>query len=322
MHSSPSTIMTELRTKPSVLPVDTPQPQAVADGVSGLTLCEKDSGSQKSMDKGAPIIMDGSKKVSNAENNDIQIEIDSLFDETDDIFKPKNTLMTEVDDIFAEADAESKVGGAEIQDSDADFGTDDIESRMRDIETIHHPLKRKPKTGRQGSKDNPLVIPDSDTKSESDSESQDGFLWKKRRVSHSLVERRQVRSWRRMIDETDDEANETETMDKAIPRTAASSTRHSDFNSTLFKSADCIESQSVARVGGNGEWGIHGIIGKEVIEGKVYYCVDWEPTMMPLDELWGAERLVREFEAKEQAQQRKMCRTQKKKHRGRHRKQK
>ena len=56
----------ELRTKPSILPVDTPQPQAVADGVSGLTLREKDSDSQKSTDKGAPIIMDGSKKVSNA----------------------------------------------------------------------------------------------------------------------------------------------------------------------------------------------------------------------------------------------------------------
>ena len=62
--------------------------------------------------------------------------------------------MTEVDDIFAEADAKSKVGSAEIQDSDAEFGTDDIESGMRDIETetINHPLKRKAKTGRQGSK--------------------------------------------------------------------------------------------------------------------------------------------------------------------------
>ena len=60
--------------------------------------------------------------------------------------------MTEVDDIFAEADAESKVGVAEIQDSDAEFGTDDIESGMKDIETICHPLKRKAKTGSQGSK--------------------------------------------------------------------------------------------------------------------------------------------------------------------------
>ena len=147
---------------------------------------------------------------------------------------------------------------------------------------------------------------------------------------------------RRMVGETDDEANETEfeiggtrvragdaqfendgeDNGQSRPRPVASSTHHSDFDSTLFKSADRIESQSVARVGGNGEWGIHGIIGKEVIEGKVYYCVDWEPTMMPLDELRGAERLVREFEAKEQAQQRKMGRTQKKKHRGRRRKQK
>ncbi|KAI9853669.1 MAG: hypothetical protein M1813_002029 [Trichoglossum hirsutum] len=234
---------------------------------------------------------------------------------TDDIFESKNGLMIEVDDIFAEADAESKVGGAEIQDSDAEFGTDDIESEIKDIETICYPLKRKAKTGSQGSKDNPLVIPDSDTESESDSE---------------------IYSWRRMIDETDDEANETEfeiggTRVRACdaqskndgedngqshPHLAASSTHHSDFDSTLFKSADRIESQSVARVGENGEWGIHEIISKEVIEGKVYYCVDWEPMMMPLDELWGAERLVREFEAKEQVQQRKIGRIQKKKHRG------
>jgi hypothetical protein len=60
--------------------------------------------------------------------------------------------MIEVDDIFAEADAESKVGGAEIQDSDAEFGTDDIESEIKDIETICYPLKRKAKTGSQGSK--------------------------------------------------------------------------------------------------------------------------------------------------------------------------
>jgi hypothetical protein len=114
-----------------------------------------------------------------------------------------------------------------------------------------------------------------------------------------------VRSWRRMIDETDDEANETEfeiggtrvrvsdaqsendgeDNGQSHPRPVASSTHHSDFDSALFKSADRIESQSVARVEGNGEWGIYGIIGKEVIEGKVYYCVDWKPTMMPLDEL-------------------------------------
>src|SRR5438552_350089 len=37
----------ELRIKPSILPVDTPQPQAiaVADGAGGLTTCGKDSDS-------------------------------------------------------------------------------------------------------------------------------------------------------------------------------------------------------------------------------------------------------------------------------------
>ena len=39
--------------------------------------------------------------------------------------------MTKVDDIVAEADAESKVDSAEIQDSDVEFGIDDIESGMR-----------------------------------------------------------------------------------------------------------------------------------------------------------------------------------------------
>ncbi|KAI9860345.1 MAG: hypothetical protein M1813_006234, partial [Trichoglossum hirsutum] len=384
----------ELRIKPSILPVDTPQPQAiaVADGAGGLTTCGKDSDSisdgdhlspegqgshdsactsqggdracsQKFKDKGAPILISGSEEVSIAKNNDIQIEIDhlsskgrgshgsacisqaqdqacseqyqdkgasisideaagsvengdplfaetidvgdqtysqqpqdkgasiiiegpekvggvgedcdieieidSLFGETDDIFKLKNTLMTEVvDGILGEADAESEVGRAEIQDGDVEFGTDDIESEMRNIEAICHPLKRKAKTGKQGSQDNPLVIPDSETESETES-----FI---------------VCFWQRMIDETDDEASETEfeiggtrvrTGDaqsendgednrQSHPRPAALSTHYSDFNSALFKSADRIESQSVARVGGNGEWGIYGIIDKEVIEGK------------------------------------------------------
>jgi hypothetical protein len=60
-------------------------------------------------------------------------------------------MIEVVNDIFAEADAESKVGGAEIQDGNAEFGTDDIESRMRDIEAICHPLKCKAKTRKQGS---------------------------------------------------------------------------------------------------------------------------------------------------------------------------
>ena len=68
--------------------------------------------------------------------------------------------------------------------------------------------------------------------------------------------------------------------------------------------------------------GIHGIIGKEVIEGKLYYCVDWEPTMMPVNEIWGAKRLVREFEAKEETRLRRAGNTREKKLRGRPRKQK
>ena len=54
------------------------------------------------------------------------------------------------------------------------------------------------------------------------------------------------------------------------------------------------------KVGGNREWGIHRIIGKEVIEGRAYYYVDWELMMMLLDKLCRVEYLVQEFQAKEQ----------------------
>jgi len=96
--------------------------------------------------------------------------------------------------------------------------------------------------------------------------------------------------------ENDGVASEIEDNEQSHLRSAASSAHHSDIAST-----DLVRPQSFARVGGNGEWEIHGIIGKEVIEGKVYYCVDWKPTMMPLSELSRAERLVEEFETKEQA---------------------
>jgi hypothetical protein len=89
-----------------------------------------------------------------------------------------------------------------------------------------------------------------------------------------------------------------------------------------FESANRVKPRSVARVGGDGEWGIHGIIDKEVIEGKVYYCVDWEPTMVRVDELLGAESLVREFETKEEVQLRRASNTRERKHHGRLRKQK
>ena len=82
--------------------------------------------------------------------NNIQIEINSLFYETDDIVGPKNSLMIEVDDVFAEVNAESKFGIAEVQDADvAKFAANDIENEMRDI---RHLLECKAKTGGQGSK--------------------------------------------------------------------------------------------------------------------------------------------------------------------------
>ena len=57
--------------------------------------------------------------------------------------------MTEADDIFS--DAEFKVGSAEVQDGDTEYGANDIESEMRNTETIRNPLKRKAETGTQGS---------------------------------------------------------------------------------------------------------------------------------------------------------------------------
>ena len=98
------------------------------------------------------------------------------------------------------------------------------------------------------------MILGSDTESESDTENKDGLAWKKRKVNHSLdghqgehlfaIKRMAylkvftVRSQSIAIDETDDEVD------------------------------GAVKLQSVARVGGNGEWGIHGIIGKEVIGGE------------------------------------------------------
>ena len=72
----------------------------------------------------------------------------------------------------------------------------------------------------------------------------------------------------------------------------------------------------------DGEWRIHGIIGKEVIGGEIHYCVDWYPTFVPESELGKARRFVQEFEAKEEAEHRKMGHTQGKKPRGRPRKRK
>ena len=86
------------------------------------------------------------------------------------------------------------------------------------------------------------------------------------------------------------EDNEQSHLHSAQPHRA----HHSDITST-----DLVRPQLFAKVGGNGKWEIHGIIGKEVIEGKVYYYMDWKLMMMSLSELSGAECLVEEFETKE-----------------------
>ncbi|KAI9764746.1 MAG: hypothetical protein M1839_005776, partial [Geoglossum umbratile] len=135
--------------------------------------------------------------------------------------------------------------------------------------------------------DNLLVI--LDDKSDSDSESEDDFGWKKRRVD-------QV-SWLEAIDETNNEANDTKFSISCTRGRAGNAKSESD--SSTF--TDLVERQPAARVEVNGEWGIHGIIGKEVIEGVLHYCVDWEPTMLLKDALRGAWRMVQKFEAKEQA---------------------
>ena len=129
-----------------------------------------------------------------------------------------------------------------------------------------------------------------------------------------------VRSRWRKIDDTDDtddtdKADEADEADKFGCRVkAASNIDGSDDN-------ELVKPQLFARVGGNGEWGIHGIIGSEIIDGKLHYCVDWQPTMIPFDKLFGAQRLVREFETREQARKQARLRradnTRPKKYRGR-----
>ena len=58
--------------------------------------------------------------------------------------------MTEID-ISSEPDVKPKAGSTEIQDGSAEFEADGIESEMRDVVFVCHPLKRKARTGRQGS---------------------------------------------------------------------------------------------------------------------------------------------------------------------------
>jgi hypothetical protein len=57
----------------------------------------------------------------------------------------------------------------------------------------------------------------------------------------------------------------------------------------------------VAEVDSKQEWGIHGIIGKEEIDGMAHYWVDWNPTLVPKYELGKAKVLVEKFEARLQA---------------------
>jgi hypothetical protein len=79
-------------------------------------------------------------------NSDLEIEFDFLFDETLNVTGPKsNNIVTETD-IFTEPDVESKVGSTEVRDGGAELEINDIESGMGDIETIHPPLKHKPRT--------------------------------------------------------------------------------------------------------------------------------------------------------------------------------
>ncbi|KAI9778252.1 MAG: hypothetical protein M1839_008276 [Geoglossum umbratile] len=247
---------------------------------------------QKSENDDALSFVGGSREFSNAEN--VRNELDSLFDETDGVVGTENGFVTKAGSAFAKASAECE---AEVQDSDAEFRAN---NGMGD----NHHLSRY----------NPLVAPDD----ESDSESEDDLVWKKRRVD-------QV-PWLRTADETDNETdNETDDTkfgisctrvraDDARPEADGIASQIEDFVST---STGPVEPQPVIRVGGNGEWGIYGIIGKEVINGVLHYCVDWESTMLPTDVLRGGGRMVQEFETKEQARSGKRGHSRKRKRAGR-----
>jgi hypothetical protein len=56
-------------------------------------------------------------------------------------------------------------------------------------------------------------------------------------------------------------------------------------------------------VGANQDWEVRDILGKKVIDGKVYYLVYLEPTLVPEDSLLEtAKELADEFEARLRAQ--------------------
>ena len=81
--------------------------------------------------------------MSNPFTGNSDLEIDSFFNEILDDAEPKNnSLMT---------GAKSTVDSPEMQDGVAEFEADNIESEMGDTEIVRHPLKRKARTGGQGS---------------------------------------------------------------------------------------------------------------------------------------------------------------------------
>ncbi|KAI9765645.1 MAG: hypothetical protein M1840_007202 [Geoglossum simile] len=294
--------------KPSILPGDAPRSQAITVAGSSHSSSDGDQGShhselasrgqnqtcvQNSMGGVAPVFVGGSEEASGAEN--VWDELRSRFSETDSVVETENGFVTKAGDAFAKASAEPEASGAEVQDSDEEFGANSLENGMRGN---RHLLKRKLKNGGQGN--NPLVIMDDG--SNDDSESEDDFMWKKRKVSQD--------PWLRTADDTDDETDGEDDGTKFGVSCTKARVRDSRSESDGIASqiedfasnpTDLVEPNPVARVGCNGEWGIHGIIGKEVIQGVIYYCVDWEPTMLPKDVLRGARRMVQEFEAKEQA---------------------
>ncbi|KAI9765892.1 MAG: hypothetical protein M1840_007033 [Geoglossum simile] len=287
----------EHETKLSTLPVNTPQLQATAVAGNAGDLATHDD--EFPLERRASSVSAFVQSQNHSCGQQYLDRSSSVIRDDVSVTWRSTPFYKDSGDTEPTTETESKSGSPRI------WG---IESEIGDTEIVHNPLKRKTGTGGQGSQDNPWVIPDSDT--ESDTENWDGLAWKKRKVC----------SRRRTIDVTDDEADSaefgstrvragdihsesdsasdirgSEGREQAHPSPAALSA----YYSALFKSDDRVEAQSVARVGGNGEWGIHGIIGKEVIDSVVYYCVDWQPTMLPLNQLKGARRLIQEFEEKQ-----------------------
>jgi hypothetical protein len=80
---------------------------------------------------------------------------------------------------------------------------------------------------------------------------------------------------------------------------------------------DDIEAHEEVAEIANQEWEICNVIGKEYVNGVVYYLVEWNPTLMPEYILKNAKGLVNKFKAQLQAQARRGRSMQQKKQRGR-----